>query len=228
MVVAQYHVSWTTWITIGIEIAYYSILYEQYWLSSDVFYYTLCTDITIYGCKTIPCDPDCTFVRTCTSSVDFTDPSLNGTNGGQNMTIMDYGDPIHFIFFSVNGTGKWNVIEFTYIGRFVIDFIHTILLFWEARHLIRDREHNWWIYKTFVQSVVWYIDVTERKFYFIYNAQCIVFIYFELHKLHYEGFSNKRCTNRRVYHLFSSILYLKLCQSLEMLRHMYRCMLCVG
>ena len=74
--------------------------------SPDIFYYILCTNITIYGCRTIPSDPDCTFPRTCTSSVDFTDPSLNGTNGGQNKTIMDYGDPIQFTFFAVNGAGS--------------------------------------------------------------------------------------------------------------------------
>eukprot|EP00731_Ephydatia_muelleri_P002901 Em0001g2901a len=74
--------------------------------SPDIFYYTLCTNITIYGCKNIPNDPDCTFPRTCMSSVDFTDPSLNGTNRGQNKTIMDYGDPIHFTFFAVNGAGS--------------------------------------------------------------------------------------------------------------------------
>ena len=74
--------------------------------SPDIFYYTLCTNITIYGCKNIPNDPDCTFPRTCMSSVDFTDPSLNGTNRGRNKTMMDYGDPIHFTFFAVNGAGS--------------------------------------------------------------------------------------------------------------------------
>eukprot|EP00731_Ephydatia_muelleri_P003117 Em0001g3117a len=74
--------------------------------SPDIFYYILCTNITIYGCRTIPSDPDCTFPKICTSSVDFTGPSLNGTNGGQNKTIMDYGDPIHFTFFAVNGAGN--------------------------------------------------------------------------------------------------------------------------
>eukprot|EP00731_Ephydatia_muelleri_P002900 Em0001g2900a len=74
--------------------------------SPDIFYYTLCANITIYGCRTISSDPDCTFPRTCMSSVDFTHPSLNGTNGGQNKTIMDYGDPIYFTFFAVNGAGS--------------------------------------------------------------------------------------------------------------------------
>ena len=75
--------------------------------SPDIFYYTLCTNITIYGCKNISSDPDCTFPRTCTSSVDFTHPSLNGTNGGQNKAIDgDYGDPIYFTFFAVNGAGN--------------------------------------------------------------------------------------------------------------------------
>ena len=77
----------------------------------DIFNYTLCTNITIYGCKTIPSDPDCTFPRTCTSSVDFTDPSLNGTN----KTIMDYGDPIVFIFFGINGAGNGTMANFIYL-----------------------------------------------------------------------------------------------------------------
>ena len=79
--------------------------------SADIFNYTLCTNITIYGCKTIPSDPDCTFPRTCTSSVDFTDPSLNGTN----KTIMDYGDNIVFTFFAINGAGNGTLANFTYM-----------------------------------------------------------------------------------------------------------------
>ena len=78
---------------------------------ADIFNYTLCTNITIYGCKTIPSDPDCTFPRTCTSSVDFPDPSLNGTN----KTIMDYGDPIVFTFFAMNGAGNGTMANFTYM-----------------------------------------------------------------------------------------------------------------
>ena len=83
--------------------------------SPDIFYYTLCINITIYGCTTISSDPDCTFPSTCTSSVDFTHPSLNGTNGGPNKTIMDYGDPIHFAFFAVNGAGNGAKANFTYL-----------------------------------------------------------------------------------------------------------------
>eukprot|EP00731_Ephydatia_muelleri_P003136 Em0001g3136a len=82
--------------------------------SPDIFYYTLCANITVYGCKNISSDPDCTFPRTCTSSVDFTHHSLNGTNGGQNKTIMDYGDPIHFTFFAVNGAGNGTKANLTY------------------------------------------------------------------------------------------------------------------
>ena len=79
--------------------------------SPDIFYYILCTNITIYGCKTIPSDPDCTFPRTCTSLVDFTDPSLNE---GQNMTIMHYDGPILFTFFAINGAGNGSMTNFTY------------------------------------------------------------------------------------------------------------------
>ena len=78
--------------------------------STDIFNYILCTNITIYGCKTIPSDPDCTFPRTCTSSVDFTDPSLNGTN----KTIMDYGDTILFTFFAINGAGNGIYAEYVF------------------------------------------------------------------------------------------------------------------
>ena len=79
--------------------------------TADIFFYTLCINITIYGCKTIPSDPDCTFPRTCTSSVDFTDPLLNGAN----KTIMDYGDRIMFKFFAINGAGNGNVANFLYL-----------------------------------------------------------------------------------------------------------------
>ena len=78
--------------------------------TADIFNYILCTNITIYGCKTIPSDPDCTFPRTCTSSVDFTDPSLKGSN----KTIMDYGDTIVFIFAAINGAGIGNTTEYIY------------------------------------------------------------------------------------------------------------------
>eukprot|EP00731_Ephydatia_muelleri_P003105 Em0001g3105a len=77
--------------------------------SPDIFYYTLCTNIAIYGCTNISSDPNCTFPMTCTSSVNFTDSSLNGTNGGQNNTIMDHSAPTEFTLIAVNGAGKGNV-----------------------------------------------------------------------------------------------------------------------
>ncbi|KAL5517632.1 hypothetical protein EMCRGX_G003214 [Ephydatia muelleri] len=84
--------------------------------SPDIFYYTLCTNITIYGCRTIPSDPDCTYPKTCTSSFDFTDDSQNCTNGEQNNTIMDC-DSIHFTFFAVNGAGNGTKANFTYLFK---------------------------------------------------------------------------------------------------------------
>ena len=44
----------------------------------------------------------------------FTGTSLNDTNGGQNKTIMDYGDPIHFTFSAVTvaGNGENNTYHF--------------------------------------------------------------------------------------------------------------------
>eukprot|EP00731_Ephydatia_muelleri_P002958 Em0001g2958a len=85
--------------------------------SPDIFYYTLCTNITIYGCRTIPSDPDCIFNGTnqCNSSVDFTDHSLNGTIERQN-TTMDY-DSIYFTFFAVNGAGNGTKANFTYLFK---------------------------------------------------------------------------------------------------------------
>ena len=82
--------------------------------SPEIFYYILCINITIYGCLTIPSDPYCIFPRTCTSSVDLTDSSsLDGTNG-QGKAIMDYGIPIEFTFFAVNGAGNGNITANTF------------------------------------------------------------------------------------------------------------------
>ena len=88
-----------------------SILSWCHWLSWYILLHPMCQ----YGCKNISSDPDCTFPRKCTSSVDFTDPSLNGTNRGQNKTIMEYGDPIHFIFFADNGAGSGAKAILTYL-----------------------------------------------------------------------------------------------------------------
>eukprot|EP00731_Ephydatia_muelleri_P003054 Em0001g3054a len=66
--------------------------------SPDIYYYTLCTNITIYG-------------------FDFTGNSLNATSGGQNRTIMDYVDPIHFTFFAVNGAGNGSKANLTYLFK---------------------------------------------------------------------------------------------------------------
>ena len=88
----------------------FSLNVTGYTADTCIFNYTLCTNITIYGCKTIPSDPDCSFPRTCTSSVDFTDPSLNGTN----KTIMDYGDPILLTMAAMNGAGIGNMTEYIY------------------------------------------------------------------------------------------------------------------
>ena len=79
--------------------------------SPDIFYYTLCINITIYGCKTIPSDPDCTFPRICTSLVDFTDPSH--TNGGQHETVTEGGGSLLFTFFAINGAGNGAKANYT-------------------------------------------------------------------------------------------------------------------
>ena len=72
--------------------------------SPDIFYYILCTNITIYECKAIYSDPDCIYPNTCTSFVNFT---INDKN-------MDYGEPIEFTFFAVNGAGNGAVAKTTY------------------------------------------------------------------------------------------------------------------
>lgn len=72
--------------------------------SSDIFYYTLCSNISMHGCRTIPSDPDCTFPRTCTSSVDLNSDS--GGTKGHHINVMDPGVPIQFILVAVNGAGN--------------------------------------------------------------------------------------------------------------------------
>ena len=82
--------------------------------SPDIFYYTLCTNITIYGCKNISSDPDCTFPRTCTTSLDFNDLLINGS---QNTTVIVRGGPIKFTLYAVNGAGNGNMTTATYVGK---------------------------------------------------------------------------------------------------------------
>ena len=67
--------------------------------SPDIFYYTLCTNITIYGCNNISSDPDCTFHRTCTTLLDCNDFLINSHRSG----------PIKFTIYAVNGAGNGNV-----------------------------------------------------------------------------------------------------------------------
>ena len=81
--------------------------------SPDIFYYTLCTNITIYGCKHISSDPDCTFPRTCTTSLDYNGLLINGS---QNTTVIVHGGPIKFTLYTVNGAGNGNVTTATYVG----------------------------------------------------------------------------------------------------------------
>ena len=81
--------------------------------SPDIFYYTLCTNITIYGCRNISSDPDCTFPRTCTTSLDFNGLLINGS---QNTTIIVHGGPIVFTLYAVNGAGNGNVTTASYFG----------------------------------------------------------------------------------------------------------------
>ena len=82
--------------------------------SPDIFYYTLCTNITIYGCRNISSDPHCTFPRTCTTSLDYNGPLINGF---QNITTFEYGGSIlEFTFYAVNGAGNGNVTTTAYVG----------------------------------------------------------------------------------------------------------------
>eukprot|EP00731_Ephydatia_muelleri_P003008 Em0001g3008a len=84
--------------------------------SPDIFYYTLCTNITIYGCRTIPSDPDCSFPRKCTFVSGITNSSLISADEGQNKVNLDYGDHIQFTFFAVNGAGNGDVANFVFFN----------------------------------------------------------------------------------------------------------------
>ena len=121
--------------------------------SPDISYYTLCTNI---GCKNISSDPDCTFPRTCTSSVNFTGPSLNGTNGGQNKTMVDYGDTIYFTFFAVNGAGKGNVSKPFFFkkesGLYHLLCCSCCLILWPTFFILYCRKCVWYEHRHEVTS----------------------------------------------------------------------------
>ncbi|KAL5502870.1 hypothetical protein EMCRGX_G009715 [Ephydatia muelleri] len=70
----------------------------------NIHNYILCTNITIYGCRTILSKPNCTFPRNCISDIDFAEPGPNGehTLAG----TAGYGGPIGFSFSTVNGAGN--------------------------------------------------------------------------------------------------------------------------
>ncbi|KAL5502872.1 hypothetical protein EMCRGX_G009717 [Ephydatia muelleri] len=61
----------------------------------------------------IPSDPNCTFPRTCISMVDLTGPY---SNEGQQITVINQGVPIQFIFFAVNGAGNGEKTVFLYLS----------------------------------------------------------------------------------------------------------------
>eukprot|EP00731_Ephydatia_muelleri_P003012 Em0001g3012a len=84
--------------------------------SPDIFYYILCTNITIYGCRTIPSDPDCLFPRKCTLVIDITNSSLIGADERQTKVNVSYGDHIQFTFFAVNGAGNGDVANFLFLN----------------------------------------------------------------------------------------------------------------
>ena len=81
--------------------------------SPDVFNYTLCTSIK---CMTMPSSLDCTYPRTCNSTVQLSNSSINGSNGRQNSTIMllDDSGPIMFTFFAINGAGNGRSASFNF------------------------------------------------------------------------------------------------------------------
>eukprot|EP00731_Ephydatia_muelleri_P003016 Em0001g3016a len=83
--------------------------------SPDISYYTLCTNITIYGCRTIPSDPDCSFPRKCTLVIDITNSLLIGADERQTKVNVSYGDHIQFTFFAVNGAGNGDVATFVFL-----------------------------------------------------------------------------------------------------------------
>eukprot|EP00731_Ephydatia_muelleri_P003006 Em0001g3006a len=83
--------------------------------SPEILYYTLCTNITIYGCRTIHSDPDCSFPRKCTLVIDITNSSLIGADERQTKVNVSYGDYIQFTFFAVNGAGNGDVANFVFL-----------------------------------------------------------------------------------------------------------------
>eukprot|EP00731_Ephydatia_muelleri_P003021 Em0001g3021a len=84
--------------------------------SPDIFYYTLCTNITLYGCNNISSDPDCSFPRNCTLVIDITDSSLIDADERQTKVNVSYSDHIQFTFFAVNGAGNGDVATFVVLN----------------------------------------------------------------------------------------------------------------
>ena len=80
----------------------------------DISNYILCTNITIFGCRTILSEPDCTFPRNCNSSINFGVP---GPNGEHSPGTAGYGGPIEFSLSAVNGAGSGRNATFVLANR---------------------------------------------------------------------------------------------------------------
>ncbi|KAL5502878.1 hypothetical protein EMCRGX_G009727 [Ephydatia muelleri] len=81
----------------------------------DISNYILCTNITIFGCRTILSEPDCTFPRNCNSSINFGVPGPNGEHSLAGTA--GYGGPIEFSFSAVNGAGSGRNATFVLANR---------------------------------------------------------------------------------------------------------------
>ncbi|KAL5502879.1 hypothetical protein EMCRGX_G009728 [Ephydatia muelleri] len=84
----------------------------------DIFYYSLCCNISIYGCRTISSDPDCTYPRTCTSSIN----SYNDSSGteGRLINTFNNGIPIQFTLVAVNGAGNGDIAIVYFVSAEVV------------------------------------------------------------------------------------------------------------
>ena len=79
-----------------------------------ISHYVLSNNVTNIT-KIISNPPGCRPSVSCISTLDLSDPSLLGSYGEQNTTILDYNGTIQFTLFAVNGAGNGNSTTCIYI-----------------------------------------------------------------------------------------------------------------
>ena len=75
--------------------------------SPEIFYYILCANFTLYGCRIIPSDSDCTFPSRCIYSVDFAKSQIPEINKLETYAIV-------LSLRAVNGAGNGTATIITY------------------------------------------------------------------------------------------------------------------